>query len=140
MYVATVNVPGYLPMDDDPATFETPAEAWDYLADERERAEEDMSCDETCDDGPACQWGYTHDATDTVVELQAMPDRDIPSGDGTGTVYGETPGYHGDHDLGLAYTVSEVEAEGGVVTVAPGQGEVTWDALVADAKRHLPNS
>jgi hypothetical protein len=36
-YVATVNTPGYLPEDDEPAVFETARDAWEYLAEEVER-------------------------------------------------------------------------------------------------------
>lgn len=39
-FLATVNVPGYLPEDNDPPVFDTPQEAWQYLADERERGED----------------------------------------------------------------------------------------------------
>jgi len=42
--------------------------------------------------------------TDTVKELDIAA-----QGTATGTVYGPTPGYDGDHDLGLAYTVSPAE-------------------------------
>lgn len=97
-FVATINVPGYLPMDDDPPVFDTAAEAWQYLADERRHGEEPF-----LSDGEG--W------SDTVVEIEAMPDRDIPSSDGTGVVYGDTPGYQGEHDLGLAYCVTRVEDE-----------------------------
>jgi len=45
MFVATVHVPGYMPMDDDPPVFDTASEAWAYLATERER-------DEDQDDSP----------------------------------------------------------------------------------------
>jgi hypothetical protein len=34
-FVATVNVPGYLPQEDEPAVFDTAREAWAYLRDER---------------------------------------------------------------------------------------------------------
>lgn len=103
-YVATINVPGYLPQDDDPPVFDTAQEAWAYLADERERGE----------DGSELL-----DATATLVELNrvAMEARwtnGAPTDlgvnpDGTGTVYGDTPGYDGNHDLGLAYSVTLAE-------------------------------
>ena len=91
-YVATISVPGYLPMDDEPAVFETIAEAWEYLAEERERAEDDAysSTDEL----------EEFEYSDTVNALHRA------TGVGT-TVYGDPPGYEGDHDLGLAYSVSE---------------------------------
>lgn len=90
-FIATVNVPGYLPMDDDPPVFDTAHAAWEYLAHERERAE-----DWAVDDGP-----FTGDYSKTV--------DDLLKANGTGVIYGSTPGYHGDHDLGLAYCVTLVE-------------------------------
>jgi hypothetical protein len=94
-YVATINTPGYLPMDDDPPVFDTAAEAWAYLAEERERAEdEDESTDE-------------YSGTLTALRELADPRRELVPF----TVYGDTPGYDGDHDLGLAYTVSIVEED-----------------------------
>lgn len=87
-YVATVNIPGYLPMDEEPAVFDTAHEAWEYLALERA-----ASTDEDWDsDGDTVQALY--DAARTNAE---------------GTVYGPTPGYDGNHDLGLAYSVALVE-------------------------------
>lgn len=84
MYVATINVPGYLPMDDDPPEFDTVREAWDWLLEEHERGGEgfDVAPDPMI-----------------VAEFEAMT--------GTGTLYTPTPGYDGDHDLGLAYSVQE---------------------------------
>lgn len=103
-YVATINVPGYLPQDDDPAVFDTAREAWQYLAEERERGEDVAEL---------------LDATLTLVGLNriVMASRwqnGTPTDlglnpDGTGTVYGDTPGYDGDHDLGLAYNVTLAE-------------------------------
>jgi hypothetical protein len=87
-YLATENVPGYLPQDDDPPVFGTPAEAWEYLAGERRRGEDDTPGDVY---------------SDTVDELEAAA-----ASLGEGTVYGATPGYDGDHDLGLAYSVTLV--------------------------------
>ena len=94
-YVATINVPGYLPMDDDPPTFETADQAWLYLAQYRRNDE-----DET--ETPLTPY------SDTVAELegQALGPGAVTR---TGTVYGDTPGYDGDHDLGLAYSVSIAE-------------------------------
>lgn len=97
-YMALINVPSYLGMDDEPPVFDTPAQAWKYLADERERDEVDA------DDGPG-------ELSRTWVELRdrAKLTSDVLIGeDGTGTVYGDTPGYDGDHDLGLAYSVIRV--------------------------------
>jgi len=90
-YLATQNVPGYLPQDDDPPVFDTPGEAWAYLADMARNSE-----DET--DG--------EDYSQTVDTLDAY----ASAGHGEDTVYGPT-GYDGDHDQGLAYSVTLVEAE-----------------------------
>jgi hypothetical protein len=93
MFVATINVPGYLPMDDEPPMFETAAEAWQYLADERDYGED--------------QAEFTEADPTRVGDVAA----DLRKMDGTGTVYGFTPGYEGEHDLGLAYSVTAVECE-----------------------------
>ncbi|MEU8133258.1 hypothetical protein [Streptodolium elevatio] len=112
MYVATINVPGYLPMDDEPAIFETPAEAWEYLAEERKRAEDEAVY--SWDD--VNQYEYT----DTVAELAwlaAHPSEfgsrtaDWPTDpDGTGCVHGDTPGRDTSYDLGLIYSVMRLES------------------------------
>lgn len=91
-YVATVNVPGYLPMDDDPPTFDVVRDAWDYLVQERRDAE-----DEAVDSETGVPYSETVDALDARAQAGVV-----------GTVYGDTPGYDGSHDLGLAYCVSEV--------------------------------
>lgn len=99
-YVATINVPGYLPMDDEPPTFDTAREAWEYLWEERKRAEDE-----------AASLG-TEEYSYTVAELErwtVAPQAGFPFADWTGCVYGFTPGYDGSHDLGLAYCVSETE-------------------------------
>jgi hypothetical protein len=98
-YLATINTPGYLPQDDDPPVFDTAAEAWAYLADERERDEDDSA------DDSAADWPYTA----TLAELHDAAGHNNPPSMGEGTIYGSTPGYDGSHDLGLAYSVSEVE-------------------------------
>lgn len=101
MYVALINVPGYLGMDDEPPTFETTAEAWGYLADERKRSDDAWVPDDPEDpEGPASLDACT-------LELERY-ERD---GHGEGTVYGPTPGYDGDHDLGLAYSVVVAEED-----------------------------
>jgi hypothetical protein len=107
-YVAIINTPGYLPMDDEPPTFDTAQEAWEYLAEEREHAED--SADYADDDPEAYEY------SDTLATLRYIagdehehgnPREDYPTNaDGTGTVYGGTPGYDGEHDLGLAYSVA----------------------------------
>jgi hypothetical protein len=92
-YVATINVPGYLPMDDDPPTFDTTEEAWQYLVDEVERAWDE----------------YPEDNNGAALEAHtAMHSQDQSQ---TGSVVAPTPGYDGEHDLGLAYSVSVAEEE-----------------------------
>lgn len=93
-YVATINVPGYLPMDDEPPVFDTAREAWQYLADERERGEDETEGEE-----------YSQ----TFFTLRALAHDGPAEGDEPGTVYGYTPGYEGEHDLGLVYSVSIAE-------------------------------
>lgn len=115
-FVATINVPGYMPMDDAPPEFDTARDAWQYLLGERKESE-DQGCDETCE--PGCEWSERTDAySDTWSTLDTLGNQrgDCTdeewwllhgmSSDGQGTVYGRTPGYHGDHDLGLAYSVT----------------------------------
>jgi hypothetical protein len=92
-YVATINVPGYLPMDDDPPMFDSPRDAWQYLVGEVERSWDDYPFD----DNGACLSAHS-----------AMHNLDQSE---TGTVYAPTPGYEGDHDLGLAYSVTVAEGE-----------------------------
>lgn len=109
-FLATINTPGYMPWDDDPPVFETAAEAWEYLAEQRRDQEDGAICDDYCDD-PMCQWRSEQDLTETVAELEARASSEwlVCDFERTGTVYADTPGYHGDHDLGLAYSVTEVD-------------------------------
>jgi hypothetical protein len=88
-YVASINTPGYLPEGDTPV-FDTPGEAWAWLADERKRGEEDAG-----------------DLGDTFSETV---DR-LSEQDSVGVVYAATPGYSGRHDLGLAYCVTTATDE-----------------------------
>lgn len=91
IYVAMVNVPGYLPVDDEVHRFHESADAWAFLIERRER---DLS-DPMNDEG---------DGEDSALdEMEGYQD----DAGAVGTVYGRTPGYDGDHDLGLAYTVQE---------------------------------
>jgi hypothetical protein len=93
-YLAFINIPGYLP-EGDALVFDTPGEAWAWLADERKEAEES-----------AYEPGDDEDYTETVHAL--IERANAAEGSelyGPGTVYGETPGYDGSHDLGRAYSV-----------------------------------
>lgn len=121
MYIAIINVPGYLPMDDDPPVFDTAAEAWWYLYHERCDSEWDAElatgrcegCGVNVTDAGG-DWQDHDDDSETGVELGKRA-RHAASGlvtdfEACGTVYGTTPGYDGSHDLGIAYSVSEVES------------------------------
>ena len=86
-FIATMNTPGYLPWsDDEPPLFETSTEAWEFLADERERQEDDA------------------EESDTYYVLRGY----MHTGHGADVVYGDTPDYDGSHDLGIAYSVVEL--------------------------------
>lgn len=107
-FVAIVNTPGYLPQDDEPATFDTPREAWQYLRDEHAMSWNDVDVPGD-PDGPLPEpWRSQYQSAD---EELAKRVRWAESGlvcdfEAVGTVYVSTPGYDGDHDLGLAYTVA----------------------------------
>jgi hypothetical protein len=113
-YTAIINVPGYLPTDDEPPVFDTPAEAWQYLADERERGEGRWLPDDPDDpDGPAsedptyaCLWHHANTEDPYVCgnRVTHWPHFE-------GTLYGTTPGYEGEHDLGVAYTVQATDTD-----------------------------
>lgn len=97
LYVATINTPGYLPENDEPDVFDTPGEAWAYLRDARERAEDLFAED---DETP-------YSDTYQYLRARARFATKIPTWFGaTGTLYGDTPGYWGNHDLGEAYSVN----------------------------------
>jgi hypothetical protein len=88
-YTVIINTPGYLSEQDDVPVFETTEEAWQYLVSEVERA-----------------WdSYENDPQGACVDAHTQMhnlDQSKP-----GTVYAGTPGYGGDHDLGVAYSVVE---------------------------------
>lgn len=90
-YVAIINVPGYLPVDDEPPIFDTAREAWQYLISEVERLWDEYPEDEN----EACVEAHT--------QMHGL-NQDEP-----GTVYAPTPGYEGSHDLGVAYSVEAYE-------------------------------
>jgi hypothetical protein len=107
-YVATINVPGYLPMDDEPPTFDTPSEAWWYLYHER--------CDADWQDVDLPTEGHDHSPYTLCPICSEVEDSETADELGRhaiegreGVVYGPTPGYRGDHDLGLAYSVTLIE-------------------------------
>lgn len=103
-FMATVNTPGYLPEEDDPPVFDTPQEAWAHHANAREGWEDDMSDDPEYSETVM----YLRYAAGEEVEY-GSPHEDYPlSADGTGTIYGSTPGYDRAHDLGVAYCVTAV--------------------------------
>lgn len=89
---AIINVPGYLPQDDEDHVFDTAREAWEWLRDERERDIDDCDYDEP-------EW----DDDQALEEIDSMIDADTP-----GVVYGRMPGYSGKHDLGMAYSVVKI--------------------------------
>lgn len=99
LFEAIVNTPGYLPMADDATTFDSASDAWAWLADERGR-EEDQA-----------EERFYSDALMLMArlgEVASVWPQDTPEWMATarvGTVYAGTPGYDGEHDLGLAYTV-----------------------------------
>lgn len=88
MFVAIINVPGYMSNQDELPEFDDMSEAWRFLFTERERDLDETNLDET----DSCL-----DELEGMIESPQL-----------GTVYGSTPGYDGDHDLGLAYSVVEV--------------------------------
>lgn len=87
-YIAIINTPGYMP-DEEPVEFDTVAEAWKYLAEERRRSEDDVEGTD----------GYS----EIAVKLAELADAANPQ---CSAVYGPTPWYDGDHDLGVVYTVT----------------------------------
>lgn len=116
-FIAIANTPGYLP-DSEPVEFDNAQDAWAYLADERERWENEASdgCnDEVCD--PGCPWRAEAELSETFSELSYLAVNVDQWGtlgsnadaQGLGTVDGDTPGYHGDHDLGVCYSVEVAE-------------------------------
>lgn len=89
MFTAIINTPGYIPVAK-PVVFDVAKDAWAYLADERERHEDLLG------EGP----------TGTVENLRARAADPFAT---AGFVFGDTPGYEGDHDLGIAYCVDIME-------------------------------
>jgi hypothetical protein len=103
-FIATVNVPGYLPHSDDSPAFKTAKAAWEYLLDERCRDENQTDDPEYSDTVSA----LSYIASDHHQHGNAF--EDVPTeASGEGTVYGATPGHDDSFDIGLAYTVTRVE-------------------------------
>ena len=115
VYSAVINIPGYSPQADELATFETAREAWAYLAGERERDEDaaeysepDVREFEYSDEWDAMRLlGLLDENIDAETRDAYLAEYALNS-DGTGTVYADTPGYTGDHDQGLAYSVTAI--------------------------------
>lgn len=93
VYLATVSAPGYLPMADEPAAFDTASAAWDWLLSERERDLDDPMND------------VAPNAEDAALE-EMLGWMESP---GIGSVWGPTPGSDSPHDLGLIYAVTSIE-------------------------------
>lgn len=103
VYVATINIPGYLP-EREPVAFHDPREAWAYLAGERMH---DEDCDDDAQDySDACDIMY--DAGQGEIDFTSIDEPHFAP-DGAGALHLVTPGYDGDHDLGLVYRVARVE-------------------------------
>ena len=111
VYIATVNVPGYLPMDDEPAVFRVPGDGWAYLADEREWGLDGVATFDVAGDATWVKLSHLGDTNGNIgfAALRASGALAIIADGRLGTVHGPTPGSDSDHDLGLAYTVSLVK-------------------------------
>lgn len=106
-YVATVNVPGYLPMMDNVEPFDSAYEAWKFLLDYRE-SDEDSHGDEF-ENHKNHNYEYSDTWKDLYYTVSALSKHIAPAGlnpNGTGTIHGSTPGSESFYDLGLNYTVS----------------------------------
>lgn len=92
-YLAIQNTPGYLPWSDDPPAFKTTRDAWQYLVSEIDRLWDD----------------HPDDANGACIQAHTlMHSQDQNS---VGTIYAPTPGYDGEHDLGVAYSVVVCECD-----------------------------
>jgi hypothetical protein len=105
MFSTAINTPGYMPWDDSTTEFDTAREAWDYLLDSRRDQE---------DDAIMAGLGTGDGYSETLNRLEQAADGQwddlgLDPLDGQGTIYGDTPGYDGDHDLGLAYSVIDLD-------------------------------
>lgn len=103
MFVATINNPGYLPNEIDPPTFDNVQDAWSYLAAVQKDNEDFDIAD-----------GIYDEYSEYVNMLESAGRGTMDdyanlglSEDGTGSIYVETNVNW--HNLGLVYSVSEVE-------------------------------
>ena len=113
VYLTRINVPGYLPESDDLDVFDTAQEAWRSLADTRKQEEDDTDYAPGTDTGEYSDTWVNLDYIASADHQHGNPHEDIPTrADGSGCVYGGTPGYAGDHDLGYAYSVVRLDHRG----------------------------
>lgn len=106
MYTALIHRPGCLPdTAEPPPEFDTPAEAWHYLAEQR-ATEEDHDPAEASDTARAAD----QESSSTYQQLMHCANRPTPTAgwDGTGTIHGPTPGADTLGDLGWCYTVEAI--------------------------------
>ena len=131
VYVASVNVPGYLPMND-PVGFAGAQEAGAWLRDERQR-DEDANPD-PMDTGEYSDYWRTLDYIASGVHGHGRRTEDTPTAaDGTGHVHADTPGRDPDdpHDLGLVYAVSLLDHED-----YPHEAGYLFDCMACEAMCH----
>lgn len=91
-YQAIYNSVGYLSEQDEIPLFDTAAEAWGYLAQERRDHE----------DGEEVDSGHS-------IIVQELERRAAISDSPLGVVLGDTPGYTGAHDIPIVYEVRIAE-------------------------------
>lgn len=99
MFVATINGPGYQPMDDDPPLFGTALEAWQYLKNERARLEREEWF----------LWQREYSQTDHCLWREVNRCEQVGhvcSEECCGTIDGPIPGTDSDDDPSLVYSVS----------------------------------
>lgn len=90
-YIATINVPGYLPMSDDVDVFEAAEDAWQFLLEEYDSAADYLELTYE----QRVRWEQDRDS------IKFSRDRGLVD-----VVYVGTPGSDSEHDLGLAYSVT----------------------------------